>query len=126
MTSVGKDTKSKLTEPTDMVSIIYKGRNNKMKTTKSNTPSTMPRTEEELTIREFSRGELFILRWQFNTAGSFDKALAEAMSKADTKNLNAFAQGFPEEAEAMWKYKTERDWWDSVKNRYACWMGWAQ
>ncbi len=90
-----------------------------MKTVHSNQPS--PFKHEET----FTPGELFILRWQYRTASDFERLLAEAMAKADTKNLNAFAVGFPDEAEAMWKYKTEAGWWDEVSKRYCNWIGWC-
>lgn len=94
-----------------------------MKTVYVDEPSPFNKPEE-VKIMPFSKGELFIVRWQYQQAGGFERALAEAMSKADTKNLNAFALGFPEETEAMWKYKTEPGWWQKVSTRYTKWMGW--
>lgn len=73
---------------------------------------------KEVENNEFTIGEKFIINWQYRQLGSFKFTLAEAMARADKKNLSAFAKGFPEEAEAMTKFKLETNWWDNVNRRY--------
>ena len=55
--------------------------------------------------------------WQFDMSGSFNKALAEAISEADDSNLYKLSLGFPEEVEAMMGFMTVDGWWDEVQSR---------
>jgi len=64
-----------------------------------------------------TKGENFIVDWQYRTAGSFKKHLAEAMSCADTKHLNMMSASFPEEVEAYINYARTKGWWVDVKKR---------
>jgi DNA-binding CsgD family transcriptional regulator len=61
-----------------------------------------------------STGERFIVDWQFELAGSFMHALAEAMSRADMMNLDRLMLGFPAEAAAMHNFKNMPGWWEGV------------
>ena len=65
-------------------------------------------------LDKLSKGERFIFEWQYRIAGSFGKALAEAMALADDSNLEKFRKGFPEEVEALLKYRNEKGWWGKV------------
>ena len=62
-------------------------------------------------------GEIFIIDWQFNSAGGFRKCLAELMSKSDTSNLNRLAKGYPEEVQAYLNYIGTKGWWADVRER---------
>jgi hypothetical protein len=46
--------------------------------------------------------------------GSFDSALAEALSIADGNNLKRLSKGFPEYAEAMNSFHHDEGWWFNV------------
>lgn len=59
-----------------------------------------------------------LLGWQNLTAlGGFERALWTALGVADTENLNALAKGFPEEAEALRRYRNEAGYWEDVRER---------
>ena len=67
---------------------------------------------------EFTRGQMFVLGWQYQFAGSFMKALAEAMVKADVYNMAQLGRGFPEEVAAMNAYQNIDGWWLNLQKRY--------
>lgn len=62
-------------------------------------------------------GERFVVEWQYRMAGGFMAALAEAMCRADEKNLIRLGAGFPEEMAAFWKFRTEPHWWPDLQRR---------
>ena len=70
----------------------------------------MPATHEQ--IREFldspdwTRGEKFIIQWQFGLFGDFRTALMDAIRSADEVNLRLLYRGFPDEVQAFrqWAY----------------------
>lgn len=66
-------------------------------------------------IDKLTKGEQFIVEWQYRTLGSFQTSLAETMCRADDNNLNKLAKGFPEEVEAYQKYTKEVGWWENVR-----------
>lgn len=44
-------------------------------------------------------------------------ALADAMAHADSVNLDKFRSGFPEEAEGMWRWRYDHNFWPNVTNK---------
>jgi len=66
---------------------------------------------------ELTKGEQFIYDWQYLQFEkcSFNGYLSEAMSVADSGNLQALWQGFPEEADAMDNFHHKKGWWDMVQ-----------
>lgn len=69
-----------------------------------------------MNLHKLTKGEKFIYEWQFRMHGSFDSALAEALSIADGNNLKRLSKGFPEYAEAMDNFHHSTGWWDNVLN----------
>jgi hypothetical protein len=61
-----------------------------------------------------TNGEWFIYAWQYGMLGHFFTALAEAMARADTENLNLLRAGFPDLVEGFESYSKVDGWWDSV------------
>lgn len=64
-----------------------------------------------LNLEGLTKGERFIVEWQFNRLGSFYAGLAELIFRADPDNFEKLGQGFPEEALGMFLFKNNRDWW---------------
>ena len=48
-----------------------------------------------------TKGELFIVDWQYDLCGDFKRNLAMAIARADWENRNKLSLGFPEEVLAM-------------------------
>lgn len=67
-----------------------------------------------MNLQLLTKGEKFIYDWQYRRHGSFDSALAEALSIADGNNLKRLSKGFPEYAEAMDNFHHSAGWWDNV------------
>ena len=67
-----------------------------------------------MNLHNLTKGEKFIYEWQFRMHGSFDSALAEALSIADGNNLKRLSKGFPEYAEAMNSFHHDEGWWFNV------------
>jgi len=57
--------------------------------------------------------------WQYGRSGSFFEALFELMGRADGVNLARLAAGFPEEAEAFRRYRTEEEYWPALRKEYS-------
>ena len=74
--------------------------------------------EEQLT-----RGERFILEWQYRMHGGFFTALTDAICKADDGNLIKLGMGFPDEVDAYRKFSGEDGWWQEVQAK-ARKLGW--
>lgn len=70
-------------------------------------------------MKELTKGERFIFNWQYRLEdkNSFKGLLARVMAKADSGNLMALSQGFPEEAEAMNNFHTKEGWWERVEDK---------
>lgn len=66
----------------------------------------------------FSKGEAFVIDWQYRYAGSFTETLAELMVKADEDNLSRLEKAFPEEVRAFRKYRTVPGWWQDVQKGF--------
>lgn len=56
-----------------------------------------------INYENLTKAESLIIDWQYNRGklGSFQESLVNALSIADSSNLNRLKKGFPEEAEAM-------------------------
>ena len=66
--------------------------------------------------KNLSKAEALIIDWQYGKdLGSFQRALVEALSIADTGNHKRLAKGFPEEAEAMDNFHHKSGWWPAVE-----------
>lgn len=66
----------------------------------------------------FGKGELALIKWQFQFSGDFMNALFAAMTRADKDNLRRLGEGFPEEAEAFKRYRDEPGYWDGLEARW--------
>lgn len=65
-------------------------------------------------MRELTRAELALVRWQFNNQSGFEAALWTAIHRADSSNLELLARGYPEEVEAYTKYMSVSGYWQEV------------
>lgn len=70
-----------------------------------------------MTLEKLTPGERFIVEWQFGICGDFKRNLAEAMTTADTVNLNKMRAGFPDEVDAYINYGQTRGWWEDVRTK---------
>lgn len=61
-----------------------------------------------------TKGERSLWRWQVGEAGGFESALWSAIERADSTNLAAIAQGFPEHVAAYRRYAHETGYWDNL------------
>ena len=64
-----------------------------------------------------TKGENFIVEWQYRMLGDFGTALANAIMLADIHNKAKLAKGFPDEVEAYNKYSTENGWWQKLQKK---------
>lgn len=67
-----------------------------------------------MNLENLTKGERFIVDWQYHMAGNFRKALVEAIARADHFNLARLALGFPEEVKAYQNFANKDGWWDRV------------
>ena len=67
-------------------------------------------------IHDLDKGQKFIYDWQFRRHGSFNTALAEALSISDGGNRDKLRKGYPEYADAMDSFQTDTGWWDRVQD----------
>ena len=73
-----------------------------------------------MSTTSFSNGELFILAWQYPKIfqpGHFQKALAEAICRADGENHARLSMGYPEEVGAYKNFIGMDGWWPDVEQR---------
>jgi len=63
------------------------------------------------------QAERKLYEWQYDMLGSFYGKLFDIISKADSKNLAKLRLAYPEEVEAVVRYKTESGYWEDVKLR---------
>ncbi len=68
-------------------------------------------------LYSLTKGERFVVNWQFDIAGSFNETLALAFAKADDENFQLLMKGFPEEGEAMNNFFNTKGWWENVENK---------
>ena len=62
-------------------------------------------------------GEASLLRRRLGGAGGFENALWDTIERADSTNLDAIAQGFPEHVAAYRRYAHETGYWDALVKR---------
>ena len=67
--------------------------------------------------KELTKGEKFIVDWQYGLGGSFKITLAQAISFADTINLAKLHLAFPEEVKAFTAFSTEENWWLNLQKK---------
>lgn len=58
-----------------------------------------------------------VMRWQYRMMGGFESALWDAISRADTNNLNALGMGFPIEVGGYKKYSHVSGWFENVQRK---------
>ena len=66
---------------------------------------------------QLTKGEKFIYDWQYDLLGSFNKSLAEAISRADGYNFSKLRLGFPNETDAMWNFQNTENWWEDLEDK---------
>ena len=59
----------------------------------------------------------FLLGWQYNKLGGFNKALSQAISKADGSNLIKCFNGFEKQTLAIRSFQIKDGFWAFVKDR---------
>lgn len=75
--------------------------------------------KEDLRDRvEFNEGVRHLFETQHGMSGSFYTKLFDAMMSADGYNLQRFRASFPEETEAVYRFKNEADYWQKVEAAY--------
>jgi hypothetical protein len=62
-----------------------------------------------------NQGERHLVDWQHGMSGSFFTKLFECMASADPWNLDRMRLAFPEEADAMYRYKNEEGYWEALE-----------
>ena len=66
---------------------------------------------------ELTKGEIFLIDWQFRNSGSFMNNLATLIGKADSTNKTKLAAGFPEEVTAVNRFYNWEGYWEEVVNK---------
>ena len=64
-----------------------------------------------------TKGERFIVGWQYHLAGSFMHSLAMAFIAADNINLAKLRLAFPEEVDAFINYGNTPHWWGDLQRK---------
>jgi len=70
-----------------------------------------------MVLKNVSEAEYELYYWQFSDGDNFSTRLFQAISKADTSNLNKLAKGFPEEVAVYRRYANDDGYWDDVQKR---------
>ena len=68
-----------------------------------------------MSLAKLTKGERFIIDWQYGISGGFYTALAEAIARADDVNLSKLRKGFPDEVDAFLSYSRVDGWWERVR-----------
>lgn len=68
-----------------------------------------------MNLKNLTKGERFVVDWQYDMAGSFKESLAETIIRADSYNASMLALGFPDEVTAMYNYLNTDGWWAKVQ-----------
>ena len=68
-------------------------------------------------MKNVTDAEYELYYWQYSDGDNFSSRLFKTIAKADTKNLNKLALGFPEEVDAYRRYANEDGYWDDLKKR---------
>jgi hypothetical protein len=66
---------------------------------------------------QLTKGEEFIVKWQYRMLGDFKTALIEAICLADSQNLERLRLGFPDEVEGYLNYSRVEGWWQEVQRK---------
>ena len=64
-----------------------------------------------------TNGEQSWLKYQYRFAGGFETKLWDAIIKADQRNLDRLAKGFPSHIQAPHDHRALPDWWDELRDR---------
>jgi len=64
---------------------------------------------------DLTKGEAFIVNWQYRILKNEALELADAIAKADTGNRKVFDYFFPEYTQAITNYQSTRNWWPDVE-----------
>ena len=67
--------------------------------------------------KELTVSEKFVHDWQYERLGSFNTALAKALSTADSYNFSRLRLGFKDEADGVWNYINTSGWWEAVQEK---------
>ena len=70
-----------------------------------------------MTLEGLTKGERFIVDWQFGIAGDFNASLIKAITSADIYNMDRLRKGFPDEVEAYENYTNTKGWWEDVRKK---------
>jgi len=65
-----------------------------------------------------TEGERHLCEYEAEMSGSFFTCLFKAMFKADLNNLDRLAKGFPEEVDALHRYRNEDGYWDKLQKEF--------
>lgn len=79
--------------------------------------STKEETIKELKD-ELNLGEALLAEYLFNMCGSFYNGLFQTAMAADNTNFEKLAKGYPEEMEALERYKNEDGYWEDLQRRF--------
>jgi hypothetical protein len=71
----------------------------------------------KIQFNSLTPGEEFIIKWQFRLLGDFKTALITAITRADGRNLERLALGFPDEVEGYSNYIQTPGWWADIKKK---------
>ncbi len=66
---------------------------------------------------ELTKGEAFIVMWQYQLLGDFKTALIHAIMVADESNLEKLRLGFPDEVESYLDYSRVDGWWRDLQSK---------
>jgi|GEM_PF-1960228 len=67
------------------------------------------------TLLGLDRDESLIFMWQTGIFGNFYDSLFKLLVAADVGNLEALRLGFPEEVNALVRFRTENGWWQHIE-----------
>jgi hypothetical protein len=62
-----------------------------------------------------NQGEKHLVDWQHKMSGSFFTKLFDCMASADSENLDRMRLAFPEEADALYRFKNEDGYWEALE-----------
>jgi len=70
-----------------------------------------------MNLDNLTKGEIFIVKWQYGLHGSFKKALSDAIKQADVHNLHRLSLAFPDEVAAYSDFSNTDGWWEEVQKK---------
>ena len=62
-----------------------------------------------------SKGEAFLVNWQYRVLKGEAKQLAQAIAKADSGNREVFSYFFPEYTQAITDFQSKSGYWPAVE-----------